>query len=372
MKFGLVCPFSLSYFGGVQKHVLALQREFKGLDINSKILAPRQKSKEYYGKDVLLLGYSLTVPANASRADFSWGNPFETNRVLRKERFDLLHFHGLSPFLDWQILESAKRQKIPCVFTIHTNPRKSTISQAIPLLPETYFNYIMSSAWGIICVSNIAAKSVEKFKGPKEIIPNGVDIEIFRSEGEKVVRFDDGKINVLFVGRLDERKGLMVLLSAWEGVLREAESARLLIVGEGSLEATARKLVKDRKLSGVHFLGAVSDEELPKYYRTAHIFCAPSLGGESFGMVLLEAMACSLPVVASSIEGYTEVLTGTGADLLFKANDETGLARILTDLIESPELRRKYSRWGQREAEKYSWQKVSRRVLEFYDRARNN
>ncbi len=370
MKVGLVCPFSLSYYGGVQKHVLALQKEFKILGIDSKILAPRQKPNEDYGPEVLLLGYSVPVPANASRVDFSWGNPFETERVLKGEKFDLLHFHGLSPFLGWQILESALGLKTKTVFTVHTNPERSLIAHNLPFLPETYFGYVMDRANGIIPVSKIASKQVEKFKGPKEIIPNGVDAEIYRREGSKIDRFDDDKINILFVGRLDERKGLMVLLSAWEKVVKINDAVRLLVVGEGPLESTAKKFVKDKKLSGVHFLGAVNESELPKYYRTAHVFCAPSLGGESFGMVLLEAMACGLPVTASNSEGYSEVVTGVGAELLFKTNDVGHLVRILTNLAESESMREKYSQWGEKEAKKYSWQKISQRVLNFYEQAR--
>jgi len=368
MRVGLVCPFSLSYYGGVQKHVLALHHEFKRLGIDSKILVPRQSPKENYGPDVLLLGYSILVPGNASRVDFSWSNPLETDKVLRSQKFDLIHFHGLPPMLGWQIMESIQALKAKCVFTIHTNLSKSFIAHSLPFVPEAYFNYVMDRASGIISVSKVAAQFVKKYDGPKAVIPNGVDLTSYCREGPKVSRFDDGKINILFVGRLDERKGIFVLLKAMNLAAAAFPSLRLLIVGEGPLKAQAQKYVEDKKLTDVHFLGAVPEADLPKYYRTAAIFCAPSLGGESFGMILLEALSSGLPVVASAIDGYREVLKGDCSKLLFTVGDADELCRKLLDLAKSGILRDNFKSIGPAFVKKYSWTNIARRVVKFYER----
>lgn len=368
MKVGLVCPFSLSYFGGVQKHVLALQKEFKKQGHDAKILVPRQSPKEKYGPDVLLLGYSVLVPGNASRVDFSWSNPFETDRILRKEKFDLLHFHGLSPFLGWQILESAKTLKTPSVFTVHTNPNQSFLAQNLPFVPEAYFKYIMDSARGIISVSKTANQSVKGYAGPKAVIPNGVDLEKFTPSGEKIARFADGKVNILFVGRLDERKGLMVALKAFKKAAKFLPNLRLLVVGEGPYKPQAEDYVAEENLSEVHFLGAVPESDLPKVYRTASIFCAPSLGGESFGMVLLEALACGVPVLASRIEGYREVLKGDLFKFLFSVGNHDELCSKILTLAKSRALRDNFFEYGPASVAKYSWPNIAQRVLKFYDR----
>lgn len=363
-----MCPFSFTYFGGVQRHVLALQKEFKKRGVMAKILAPRQNPKEDYGPDVLLLGYSVTVPANASRIDFSWGNPFETEKVIKGEKFDLLHFHGLTPFLGWEILESARKLKIKSVFTVHTNPEKSLVAQSFPFIAQTYFNYILDRADGVIAVSKEAQKSVRHFKGPKEIIPNGVDLEVFSPNGEKLGRFNDNIINLLFVGRLDERKGVLTLLEAFGRLSKKLKNVRLIIAGEGGLKGRIRAWVRRERLKNVELLGKVSEPELPKLYRTARVFCAPSLGGESFGMVLLEAMATGLPVVASRISGYTEVLNSHASKFLFKAGDSVSLSKLLWRVAGSDRLRAEMSVWGLDAAKEYAWPKVAGRVLEFYER----
>lgn len=370
MKIGLVSPFSFSYFGGVQKHVLALQKEFKKLGHQAKILAPRHDASEDYGLDTLLLGYSFPFPANASRIDISWGLPWETEKVLRKEKFDLLHFHGLSPVLGWQIFEAGKKMGVTNVYTAHANFDRSGLAQNFPAITQTYFNFVKKNFNGVIGVSRVAAKFLKNYHGPKAIIPNGVDLEKFRPDLYPIDKYNDDKINLLFVGRLDERKGVLVLLKAFQKILQKRPNVRLLMIGEGPLKSEARRFISKYKLHNVELLGKISEVDLPRYYKTAHIFCAPSLGGESFGMVLLEAMACGTPVVASRIEGYKEVMRGLGSKLLFKTNDAGDLVRILTNLFESEELRRPYTEWGLKEVQKYAWPKVAKRVLEFYERTK--
>lgn len=368
MKIGLVSPFSFSNYGGVQTHIRALQREFKKLGHQATILLPRQTAYENYGPEVLLLGYSFPLPANASRIDVSWGVPWETEKALKREKFDLLHFHGLSPFLGFQILDLAKELKIPVVFTSHTNFDKSFLAQIFPVVPEIYFDYIRNRAAALLAVSPAALKILNGFKVRGKIIPNGVDLREFKPKGGTIKKYQDGKINILFVGRLDERKGLRVLLNSFLRLSLKQKNLRLLLIGDGPLWGSLGRYRRAHPTLDVEVLGKVEPDWLADFYRTAHIFCAPSLGGESFGLVLLEAMASGLPVVASNIVGYREVLEGFGRNLMFEAGDDQTLTKVLGDLIENPKLRQKYSDWGLKKVQEYSWSKIASRVLADYER----
>lgn len=366
MKIGLVSPFSFTYHGGVQKHVWALYQKFKNRGLDCKIIAPRQNKDEDYGPDVLLLGFSFVVPANATRGDISFAQPWEVEAVLAKHQFNLLHFHSLSPLLPSQIIWAAEKFRIKKVYTSHSNPDKSFLMQNLPFVVQSYFSNFLANVDGVISVSQVASLMVQEFKGPQKRVPNGVDLGFFTPRGERVDRFIDDQINLLFVGRLDERKGVLVLIKAFAVLSKIIGQLRLIIVGEGFLSERARELVRELNLANVEFLGSVPDAELPKYYRTAHIFCAPAIGAEAFGLVLLEAMASGLPVVASRIEGYKEVLTGEGADLLHEAGEVEALAATVSRLAASPDLREKYGRWGLATAKDYSWEKVADQVLSFY------
>src|SRR5205085_5010440 len=171
------------------------------------------------------------------------------------------------------------------------------------------------------------------------IVPNGIDPERFSTPDVKPIeKFDDEKLNVLFVGRLDKRKGFRYLLGAFRRIKAQVPEARLIVVGAYAREDKNKYVRFARKhgLRDVKFVGYVSNEELPRYYRSAHIFCAPSTGFESFGLVLLEAMASSVPIVASDIPGYRQVVTHGHEGLLVPAKDEVALAEAIIGLLRSP------------------------------------
>lgn len=371
MKIALVCPFSFSYHGGVQKHVLALKEEFKKLGHACKIIVPRQRKDEAYGPEVILLGSSFIVPANATRGDISWVSPWELETSLKDERFDLFHHHSVGPFISLQIAEFARKHGLINVYTSHSNPDKSFVVQNLPIVFWPFFNYFLGFMDGTISVSGKASQMIKDYQGPKAIIPNGISTEKFSRLGPKIEGLQEDDTKVLFVGRLDERKGILIMIEAFDKLRKRVPKTRLLVVGEGFLGKQAHDLVSKKGLKNVEFFGAVTDEDLPKYYRSAQIFCAPSLGAETFGMVLLEAMASGLPVVASNIEGYKEVITGKGAELLVKAYDVDGLAQTLERLVNDESGRREFSAWGQKEVEKYSWERVSKEILEFYERVKS-
>jgi phosphatidylinositol alpha-mannosyltransferase len=207
------------------------------------------------------------------------------------------------------------------------------------------------------------------FPGYYNIIPNGVDIDLFSPNVLPIEKFCDGKLNILFVSRLEKRKGLNYLLGAFNQVKQEIPNSRLIIVGPGTrLRRRYEREVRRSGLKDVIFTGLVSYEELPRYYKTADIFCAPATGRESFGLILLEAMAAGKPIVASNIEGYASVLAHNVDGLLVPPADKEMLARALLSLSTDEALRREMGARGRAKALDYSWERVARNVLNYYMR----
>ncbi|RJQ36196.1 MAG: glycosyltransferase family 1 protein [Dehalococcoidia bacterium] len=223
---------------------------------------------------------------------------------------------------------------------------------------------------GRIAVSRPAQQFASKyFPDDYTIIPNGVDLEHFSPDVAPVERFSDGKLNILFVGRLEKRKGLNYLLAAYRRVKKEMPECRLIVVGPGTrLRSKYEKTVSHEDIKDVVFVGRVNHEELPRYYQTADVFCSPATSRESFGIILLEAMAMGKPVVASNIEGYASVLTGGEEGLLVPPRDIKQLGDSLLTLLTDPAMRRQMGEKGQVTAARYSWQHVARQVCEYYQK----
>jgi phosphatidylinositol alpha-mannosyltransferase len=235
-----------------------------------------------------------------------------------------------------------------------------------PQLFEVFVGFCNLRLDGLIAVSKTALKYFEKFKKPKIVIPNGVDLEIFNPNHKKIEKFLDGKINLLFVGRIEERKGLIYLLRAFSILRKKYRNLRLIVAGDGPEKENCQKFVKEKKLNEVEFLGKV-EKELPSLYVTCDIFCAPSIFGESFGLVILEAMASGKPVVGFANQGYKELLEGKkGSQFLARPKDVKDLAKKLEILIKNKKLREELGQWGIQEAKKYSWEKVTEKIIDFY------
>ena len=196
-------------------------------------------------------------------------------------------------------------------------------------------------------------------------IPNGVDVGRFR-RAVPIARWQDGTPNILFVGRLEDRKGLPHLLKAFRLIRKSGPEARLLVVGSGPQEREARRYVATRSLGNVEFLGRVSDEEKAQLFRTADVYVSPATGRESFGIVLLEAMASGAPIVCSDIHGYKGVVQRGRQALLVPPGDSKALAGAITELLEHPEMRARMGASGQERAEDFSWARVTARVLAYY------
>ena len=366
MKVGLISFHSFLQPGGVKRHVLGLYKEFKKRGIKVKIIVPRRSPEEKYGKDVIIMGTSLPLPAAGTQGDFCiYFNPFALDSFLKKEKFDVLHFHNVGFPSTIQVLERSNALNI---LTFHANLEKSNIIKIFPQIRDFANRIAKWKIDGIIGVNPLNLRFFRKFNGPKKVIPNGIDLEEFNPKVPRLKKFSDGKINILFLGRIEERKGLIYLLKAFKILSRSHSNLRLIVVGEGPLKDDCQKWVENNKLENVVFEKAIREKEVPSYYRTCDIYCSPAIYGESFGIVLIEAMALGVPVVAFANTGYRIVLEkGKGKRFLVKPRDYKTLAKKLEILIKSKKLRKEMGDWGLKEARKYSWPKIADQILAFYE-----
>lgn len=373
MKIGLISFHSFHQPGGVKRHVLGLYKEFKKRGTYCKIIAPRRKRKEHYGKDVILLGTSFSLPFSGAQSDFAINfNPLAIEETLKKEKFDILHFHNAGFPSTFQILSSPSASDTLNILTFHANTKGSKFLKRFPILLKILERFAQWNIDGIIGVAPFDLDPFKRYLGPKIVIPNGVDLREFNPHRPKIGKFLDDKINILFLGRIEERKGLIYLLKAYKILMKKFLNLRLIIGGDGPLRNDLENWVKVNKLKNVIFEGQISEEKVHLYYSTCDIYCSPAIYGESFGIVLVEAMASGKPVVAFANEGYRLVLTGKGARFLAKPRDYKTLAEKLEILIKDENLRKEMGEWGAEEAKKYSWPKVASQVLDFYQFCRKN
>ena len=224
-----------------------------------------------------------------------------------------------------------------------------------------------------IAVSHAALEFISKhFPSDYNIIPNGIDLQAFNPSVKPLEQYNDGYVNILFVGRMEKRKGLKYLISAYSKLKWDYPKIRLLIVGPGNMDADSAQLLGERNPPDVVVVGNVHHEELPRYYRTADIYCSPATGKESFGIVLLEGMATRSAVVASNIIGYAGVMSDGVQGLLVPPKDEEALASALARLIEDEELRVAMANRGLAHVQEFSWDKVAGRVMRVYEDAQAN
>lgn len=336
----------------------------RGIDV--KIIVPRRKRNENYGPDSFLLGTSFPLKFSGSQADFCVNfNPLAIESLMEKEKFDILHFHNFGIPSVFQILERSKALNI---LTFHANIEDSKIIKNFPSLLYIFQKAVQWKLNGIIGVSPLTLKIFGKNNLPKTVIPNGIDLEEFNPNIPKLSEppFNKkNKIKILFAGRLEKRKGLIYLLRAYKILQKKFSNLSLVVIGEGELKDKCKSYVKRNNLKKVYFKEKI-ESNLPSYYASSDIFCSPAIFGESFGLVLLEAMACGLPVVAFANKGYKEFLVKKTGAFLARPGNWKELAEKLEILIKNPDLRKKMGKWGQKEAQEYSWKKIASKVLDFY------
>jgi len=335
-----------------------------------KIIAPSSKPKKTQeNESAIVIGKPVAIRASGSivRSPVSPMLLFSDRikKILEQEKFDVVHIHEpMMPALAVSVLHHA--EGVLLVGTFHAT-RSNSFGYAIwkPLLKRW-----MNKLDGKIAVSQAARDFIYRyFPGDYEIIPNGIDLERFSDKTPPVEKYRDDKLNILFVGRLEKRKGFKYLLGAYERVKKEFPQCRLIVVSpHGSLCKKYEKLAAKRNLKDVVFAGYVSFEDLPRYYNTADVFCSPATGWESFGVVLLEAMATGTPIVASDIPGYAGLISHGVEGLLVKPTDEKALASALLSLLQDKAMRDRMGENGKLKAKDYSWEVVAQKVMSYYQR----
>jgi len=363
VKIALVSPYDWSVPGGVNSHCAHLRGQFVARGHEVKIIAPA--SRPVGDPDVITIGkrpVSLPVSGSLARVSLSLTLGPPVRKVLAREGFDIVHVH--EPFMPVLPIHFLRYSEAVNVGTFHATREGG---QFFYTWGRRHVRRWFRQLDGKIAVSAAAARFVEEyFPGYYNIIPNGVDIGHFAS-AQPLPEYQDGKLNILFVGRPERRKGIDHLLPAYARVQAKRSDTRLIVVGAGKFDRY-RRMARSLKLRDVEFRGYVSHEELPRFHRSAHVFCAPNTGYESQGIVLLEAMAASLPLVASNIEGFAAVLTHGVEGLLVLPGDEAGLASALLELLEAPETRARMAEQGRRRVEEFRWDRVAQQILSYYER----
>jgi phosphatidylinositol alpha-mannosyltransferase len=363
MKIALVSPYDYAVPGGVNKHISHLDIEFRRLGHEVRIIAPSSAGRDELTDNLYTVGGVVPFPISGSKVRITL-SPRAYRRVktiLKAEQFDLIHLHEpMMPALPLYVLRHSHTVNVG---TFHAYRESHPgYSYGKPLV-KRFWNRLH----GRICVSPAALETVSRyFPGDYAIIPNGIDMPSF-SSATPLADYVGGP-NVLFVGRMEPRKGLRYLLQAFPYVKQEFPTARLLVVGGYSEEdvESYRRYIRRHGIADVIFVGYVSEQDLPRYYRTADVFCAPSTGFESFGIILLEAMAVGRATVASDIPGYREVLTHGEEGLLVPPANERALATAIVHLLADGERRAAMGQRGQATAAQYDWSKVAARVLDYY------
>jgi len=361
MRIGICAPYDLSVAGGVNTHIRAqagaLRRLGHDVCVFGAASGPLPDGEVSLGGCVsMVVGDTETGFGVDPR---SW---WTAKRLLRERRFDLLHMHEpLMPLPPWFVLKQAD---VPVVATFHTYR-----SQGHRWYPKYrwIFDPLMARVSVRLAVSEAAKRTVaEHFPGDYDVVPNAIDVARFATPTPRPPSMPADRRHVLYVGRIEPRKGVDRLVQAMPAVQERVAGVRLVIVGDGpdrdAVAALARALRVD-----VVFGGRVADADLAGYYQSADLVCSPALADESFGLTLLEAMAAGRPIVASNIAGYAELLAPAGSARLTPAGDAAALAREICAVLTNDLLARTLGGRGSTVAKSYDWTAIAKRLEGIYE-----
>jgi phosphatidylinositol alpha-mannosyltransferase len=360
LRIGVCAPYDLGRAGGVNSHIRAQARALRRLGHHVDVFGA---SSAPLCDDELALGRAVSLVIGGTETGFgldprSWRLVAD---LFRARRFDVLHMHEpLMPLVPWFVLQQSAA---PVVATFHTHREQGH---------RWYGRYrrllapLMRRIRVRLAVSDAARRTVARhFPGDYEIVPNGIDLDRFRRATMRPAEMPESSRHVLFVGRLEPRKGVDRLIRAMTIVGQHVPDTRLVIVGEGPDRCALAAAAHDAGVD-VTFAGGVKDDVLPAYYQAADVVCSPALGGESFGIVLLEAMAAERPIVATRIEGYAELVAGAGCARLVGIDDPEALAREIASLVADPALRRTLGARGAVLVRDYDWNTIAARLESIY------
>jgi phosphatidylinositol alpha-mannosyltransferase len=357
MRIGLVCPYSFNTPGGVQQHIHDLAETLIGLGHAVSVLTPADED-EPLPEYVVPAGRAVPVRFNGSVARLSFG-PISAARVRRwlsAGEFDVLHVHEpISPSLS---MLAVLYSRGPVVATFHT---AITRSRAI-VAAQGLLQLVLERITARIAVSDLARRvQVEHLGGGAWEIPNGVAVARY-VDAQPLPGWPGEAGAIGFLGRFTEpRKGFPILLAAFDRLAARRPGLRLLVAGPGDPDE-----LPERVPDGVTFLGKVSEEDKARMLHSVDVYVAPNTGGESFGMILTEAMAAGTPVVASDLDAFRRVLDGGRAGVLFPAQDADALGTTIGELLDDPERRATVAGHARQVVAAFDWPVLAQRVLEVY------
>ncbi|SDT05846.1 glycosyltransferase family 4 protein [Jiangella sp. DSM 45060] len=363
MKVGIACPYSWDVPGGVQVHIRDFTEELTSRGHKVSVLAPGDDDDDL-PPYVTTVGRPLAIPYNGSVARVAFGPRIaaRVRRWLVDGDFDVVHVH--EPASLSLGLITTLWAEVPIVATSHSAMRRSRAMSAAQGILKSAFEKFTAH----IAVSEEARRTVVQHLGVDAVlIPNGLFVDRFAVPAREEWRSEEGTLS--FLGRLDEpRKGLQVLLKAWPAIHDAFPKTRLLVAGRGEIE-DIRRGIDPRYRDAVEFLGGVSDDDKAAMLASSDIYVAPHIGGESFGIVLAEAMAAGAPVLSSDLEAFQAVLDGGRLGALMPVGDSSALADEAIALLGDPARRARYRAAASLGVRRYDWSRVADEVLAVYEMA---
>jgi phosphatidylinositol alpha-mannosyltransferase len=367
MKVGLICPYNIFKGGGVQECVKALQHELEARGHRALIITPQPRENSNTTKDgVIFVGGAANVKSFHTTAQVSVSvNTDMVEQVLGEEKFDILHFHEPSvPMVSRQILS---RSSCINIATFHAKLPDTLMSRTIEKVITPYTKSILKDLHYLTAVSHPAAEYIESLTDQEvAIIPNGIDLEKFKNRAE--IQKSNRPV-ILYLGRLERRKGVQYLLQAFAELKKEHPEVKLLIAGDGPDRRKLKNLIEQLEIADVEFLGYVEESKKLNLLNSSALFCSPALYGESFGIVLLEAMACGLPVVAGNNPGYAAVLTERGSFSLVNPKDTDDFVRRLKLMLFDGDIRKLWIEWAAEGVKQFGYEKVVAQYESLYEKA---
>ncbi len=364
LKVALVSPYDVAFPGGVSAHIQNLSTNLEKKGVVTSIIAPASAGYDNSIPNLIQMGSSIAVPTGGSvaRISFSVWLAKHIRNLIKEETYDVVHVH--EPFagaLTLSVLSKSLDNGPIKIGTFHSFEG----SKFYKIIPDWLLQKYFCRLDGKIAVSEPAKSYVQKYLPSEyEVIPNGIDTNEIHSV-RPYDQFLDGKVNILFLGRLEKRKGLRHLLSSFCDLKWKFPNIRLIVVGTGEMDSESQRILGERNPDDVLLVGSATHEQKLRYLKTSDIFCSPATGHESFGIVLLEAMSAGLPIVASRIEGY-ESLLGEEEAFLFNPEDSTDLSEKLSILIGDKDMRNQMGSYGRKKSELFDWPVVTERILNYY------
>lgn len=357
------------FAGGVSEIVVQLQKSLINKGHEVKIITPRPRAHiDNTPENMILVGRSAKVNTPfATMVDFGFeADGDEIQAILDDEQFDVLHFHEpWVPLLSRQILT---RSNCVNVATFHATPPGTLVSKSILNVVVPYTKSVISYLHSFTAVSDSAAVYIRSMtRDNVEIVPNGIDLDAISYE----ILPKDNKKTIFYLGRLEKRKAVDLLLDAYARLRQDHDDVRLVIGGSGVKRKALEKYVAQYEIPDVEFIGFVPDEDKYTLLANADVYCSPAGYGESFGLVLLEAMAVGTPIVAGNNPGYASVMTGTGRISLVDARSKTDFAYRLELMLYDENIRKIYKKWAQKHVQNYKFDAVATAYEKVYEKALN-